>query len=59
MPGSWDETELNMKFVTIPELIQCLAISNEEARAHDGTKYVPGVVGLNNKQHQGSIEMLE
>ena len=56
MPGSWDETELNMNFVTIPELIQCLAISNEEARAHDGTKYVPGVVGLKN---QGSIEMSE
>ena len=31
-----------------PELIQRLATSSKEARAYDGTKYIPGVVGLNN-----------
>ena len=31
-----------------PDLIQRLANSSKEARAYDGTKYIPGVVGLNN-----------
>ena len=30
------------------ELIQKLATGTKEARAYDGTKYTPGVVGLNN-----------
>lgn len=40
-----------------PELILRLATSSKEARAYDGTKYVPGVVGLNNiKVVKNSIE---
>jgi len=31
-----------------PELIKRLETSTREARAYDGTKYTPGVVGLNN-----------
>ena len=31
-----------------PELIRRLATSSKEVRAYDGTKYIPGVVGLNN-----------
>ena len=41
-----------------PELIQRLATSSKEARAYDGTKYVPGVVGLNNIK-VGSKELVE
>ena len=31
-----------------PELIRNLETTSKEARAYDGTKYIPGVVGLNN-----------
>ena len=37
---------LNPTFTS--ELILRLASSSKEARAYDGTKYIPGVVGLNN-----------
>ena len=40
-----------------PDLIERLANSAKEARAYDGTKYIPGVVGLNNIKVCMSIDV--